>query len=128
MIDVLRSYAFAGRFVIHDFVIMPDHVHILLTIPGDLSIERAVQLIKGGFSFRAKKEIGFNGEVWQKGFAEEGVRDRSSFLRHRAYIEQNPAEAGLAKSSAEYPYSSACLKEMKRMSVAAPEQGLKPES
>jgi putative transposase len=117
LIDVLRSQALAGRFTIHDFVVMPDHLHILMTVPGGLTLEKAVQLIKGGFSFRAKKELGFMGEVWQKGFSEVGVRERSNFLEHRRYIEQNPLKAGLAASPEEYPYSSAHLKQKKHVAV-----------
>ena len=53
----------SGKMTIHEFVVMPNHVHLLLTIPGEMSIEKAMQLIKGGFSFRARKELGFHGEV-----------------------------------------------------------------
>jgi len=65
MIDVLRSYTLAGKFRVHDFVIMRNHVYVLVTVPGGTSVEKAMQLIKGNFSFRAKKELGFTGEVWQ---------------------------------------------------------------
>ena len=47
-IDVLRSYAAAKRFRVLDFVVMPDHVHLLLTLGAGMTIERAMQLIKGG--------------------------------------------------------------------------------
>ena len=57
-IDVLRHYVRLGKFEIHDFVVMPNHVHILLTIQGDVSLEKTMQWIKGGFSFRAKRELG----------------------------------------------------------------------
>lgn len=114
LIDVLRGHVHAHRFMIHDFVIMPNHVHILMTIPGDLSIEKAVQLIKGGFSFRAKRELGFSGEIWQKGFSEVGVRDRANFLEHRRYIEQNPVKAGLASSAELFPHGSAYFKKKRR--------------
>jgi putative transposase len=110
LMDVLRTHVSAGRFTIHDFVVMPDHFHILITIPGELSIEKAVQLIKGGFSFRATKELGFEREVWQKGFSEVAVRSRVNFLEHRRYIEQNPVKAGFATSPEAYPYSSAYFK------------------
>ena len=49
-IDVLRSYVAAGKLRVHDFVVMPDHVHLLLTVGGNMSIEKAMQFIKGGFS------------------------------------------------------------------------------
>jgi REP element-mobilizing transposase RayT len=54
------------RFLIHGFAVMPDHFHVLIT-PKE-SLERAVQYIKGGFSFRAKKELGWNGDVWSRDF------------------------------------------------------------
>lgn len=109
-IDVLRGHTIKGTFTVHDFVVMPNHVHILITIPGELSIEKAMQLMKGGFSYRAKKELGFSGEVWHKGFSDVGVRDRRSFLEHRRYIEENPVKDGLASSPAEFPFGSAYLK------------------
>ena len=63
-----------------------------------------MQLVKGGFSFRVRKEYGFRGEVWQRGFSEVRVSDQESFLNFRKYIQQNPVEAGLAESAELYPY------------------------
>jgi putative transposase len=61
LIDVLRSNVAAGKFQMHDFVIMPDHMHLLMTLPSDVSVEKVMQLIKGGFSYRLKRELGFQG-------------------------------------------------------------------
>jgi putative transposase len=113
LIDVLRSRVKAGSFTVHDFFVMPNHVHILLTIPGSATIEKAMQLIKGGFSFRAKKELGFQGEIWQRGFSDVRIVDESSLLQHRAYIDNNPVRAGLAGVPEDYPYGTACLKQRK---------------
>ena len=49
LIDTMRSYVKANKFVIHDFVVMPNHLHALLTVDNLTSIEKALQLIKGGF-------------------------------------------------------------------------------
>ena len=68
-IDVLRSYMRAKKFKVHDFVVMPDHVHALLTLGPEISIEKAAQLMKGNFSYRAKKEFGVKWEIWQKAAA-----------------------------------------------------------
>ncbi len=103
-IDALRSYVRAGKFKVHDFVVMPDHVHLLITVGGNVSIEKAVQFIKGGFSYRLAKEHGYSGEVWQRGFSEVRVDDRESFVRHRDYIAQNPVKRGLVNSAEEFPY------------------------
>ncbi len=102
MIDVLRSYVAAKKFTLHDFVVMPDHVHVLMTLDGTMSIEKAMQLIKGGYSFRLQKELGYTGEIWQRGFSEVRVDDRASFLAHRDYIDQNPVKAGLARTPDEF--------------------------
>lgn len=87
-IDVLRLTMRSRKITIHDFVVMPDHVHVLMTIAGDMSIEKAMQLIKGGFSYRANKELGFRGEIWQRGFSDVRITDRQSFEQHREYIEK----------------------------------------
>ena len=122
-VEVLRGYMHAGKFVVHDFVVMPDHVHVLMTVPGDLSLEKAMQFIKGGFSFRANRELGFKGEVWQRGFSDVRVEDAESFSAHRKYIHENPVEAGLANSVDEYPYGSAHLKQLKRAAKAGLDDG-----
>jgi len=72
-----------------------------------------MQLIKGGFSYRIRKELGYQGEVWQRGYSEVRIRDRRDFLKHRDYIDQNPIRAGLANTADEYPYGSAFFKKQK---------------
>jgi putative transposase len=114
LIDVLRSNVAAGKFQLHDFVIMPDHLHLLMTLPADITIEKAMQLIKGGFSYRLKKEFGYQGEVWQRGFSEVRIRDRQSFFEHRDYIVQNPVKAGLVDAAEQYPYCYTHLAKKKR--------------
>jgi len=62
-IDNLYHYRREGRYLLHEFVLMKDHFHLLVTVDGNTSIERAVQFIKGGFSYRAKKELDFRSAV-----------------------------------------------------------------
>jgi putative transposase len=119
LIDVLRGYVAAKKFTAHDFVVMPDHVHLLLTLDGTISIEKAMQLVKGGFSYRLKKELGYGGEIWQRGYSEVRVDDRKSFLAHRDYIYQNPVKAGLVDSPEKFPYCSLSLKRKKAAGAKA---------
>ena len=121
LVDVLRANMKAGRFKLHDFVIMPDHIRLLLTLEGTMTIEKAMQLIKGGFSYRLGKEHGVRIEVWQKGFSEVRVDDQESFQRHKAYIAANPVKAGLAASAGEYPYCFMYLASRKAAGAKAPE-------
>jgi putative transposase len=89
---------------LHEFVLMPDHFHLLIT--PKITLERAVQHIKGGFSFRAKKELGSAMEVWQVGFQDHRIRDASDYALHRGYIQQNPVRKNLCVSAPEYRWSS----------------------
>lgn len=104
LVDVLRSLVKEHKFELHDFVIMPDHVHLLLTVDRDMTIEKAMQLIKGRFSHRLSHEFGHKGDVWQRGFSEVQVIGKASFEKYRAYIAKNPVEANLIGAGESYPY------------------------
>ncbi|MFP5234537.1 MAG: REP-associated tyrosine transposase [Acidobacteriota bacterium] len=111
LIDVLRSLVAERKFELLDFVIMPDHLHLLLTVHDEMTIEKAMQLIKGRYSHRLSHEFGHLGEVWHRGFTEEQVLSRESFEKHRDYIAQNPVKAGMAKSEDEFPF---CFRHLTR--------------
>jgi len=57
----LKNYRAQNKYHLHEFVLMPDHFHLLLT--PTMTLEKAVQFIKGGFSYRVKKELGYGGEM-----------------------------------------------------------------
>ena len=96
-----------GRIFLHEFVLMPDHFHLVVTPAYDVSLEKAVQFIKGGYSFRVKKELGWSGEIWSTGFAEHRIKDAEDYENHRHYLFRNPVRAGLCERPEEYVYSSA---------------------
>jgi putative transposase len=110
LIAVLYHYRQQQEYLLHEFVIMPDHFHLLITVGTGITVERAVQLIKGGFAFRAGRELAFHPPVWQKGFSEVRVHDREALLRMREYIHANPVKRFLVEASADYSYSSAHAK------------------
>ncbi len=82
-----------------------------------------MQLIKGNFSYRAKKELGFTGGIWQRGFSDVRITGQESFIAHQEYIYNNPVKAGLANTPEEYPYSSAYLRKLKRAGAKAQFEG-----
>ncbi len=81
---------------------MPDHIHLLLT-PTAITLERTMQLIKGGFSRRLESKP----PTWQRSFTDKRMRTREDFLTHRDYIHHNPVRARLCQIPEDYPYSSA---------------------
>jgi putative transposase len=90
-----------------------------MTIPGDTTLEKTMQLIKGNFSFRVNRELEFRGEIWQRGFSDVRVLDEGSFRAHQEYIDNNPVRAGIAASPEEYPFGSSFLKKQKRSGAEA---------
>jgi putative transposase len=124
LIDVLRSYVAAGKFRVRDFVVMPDRVHLLITVGENIAIEKAMQLIKGGFSYRLSKEYGYSGEVRQRGFSDVRVENEASLQRHREYIAQNPIKRGLVSLAEDYPYCFEYLAKQKAAGAKAHSSGV----
>jgi putative transposase len=108
LIEVLQQGRHEHKYELHEFVIMPDHFHLLIT-PW-IALERAMQLIKGRLAFRAHNDFGVQPPIWQKSFFDRRVRDAQEYERYRAYIHQNPVRKGLAVKAEEFPYSSAQAK------------------
>lgn len=105
LVSVLLEYRSQQKYLLHEFVVMPDHFHLLIT--PVVTLERAVQFIKGGFSFRAGKAFGFRGGIWQRSFYDRRVRNATEYQNFCQYIHQNPVKRSLAQGPAEYSYSSA---------------------
>jgi putative transposase len=89
-----------GRYFLHAFVIMPDHMHALITPSYDHSVERCMDCIKGGFSHSVSSSGLAPARVWQRGYREHKVRDADDFVARKSYIAQNPEDWGLR----DYPH------------------------
>jgi putative transposase len=102
LLKTISDYRHQNRFQLHAFVIMPDHLHAILTPAPEVSLEKAMQYIKGGFSFRLKSKL----DVWSRSFNESQILAREKFDACKSYIEQNPIRARISESSDAYKYSS----------------------
>jgi putative transposase len=98
-------------------VILPDHLHFIWTLPsGDSDFSTRWRLIKSHFTRHwhygesQNKSISrqLKGEqgIWQRRFWEHLIRNDNDLARHIEYIHYNPVKHGLAKSPAEWQYSS----------------------
>jgi REP-associated tyrosine transposase len=106
-LNTLFKYRDRGVFQLYEFVLMPDHFHLLPAPKPTLALERAMQFIKGGYSHRFMKETGSRMEIWERSFTNHRVRDEADYEKHRVYIQLNPVRAGLVTRPQDYPYSSA---------------------
>jgi putative transposase len=109
-IDVLFDYQKQRKYRLHEFVVMPNHFHALLTPVSPVTLEKSVQFINGAFSFGPKRNWAF----WEKSgrpvFYDHRVRDGGEFSCFRQYVHMNPVRRGLVPRPKEFPYGSAMLK------------------
>ena len=95
-----------GHYVLHAHVVMPNHVHVLLTPRAPL--HRITGGIKGVSARDANGALGRTGKAfWQDESFDHWIRNGAQFERIRTYIEHNPVKAGLATSPEDWRWSSA---------------------
>jgi putative transposase len=102
IVDSLRRGVELGHYHLHSFVIMANHVHVLLLplVPP----ARLLKSLKGSTAREANRVQGRTGEpFWQRESYDHWIRDENEFSRIAAYIENNPVKAGLVACPENYP-------------------------
>ncbi|OYX42133.1 MAG: transposase [Rhodobacterales bacterium 32-67-9] len=101
-------------FGIDAWVVMPDHLHCVWTLPeGDADYSVRWRLIKSRFSrdlpkgrLRASHEARQERGIWQRRYWEHHIRDEADFAAHVRYCHMNPVKHGFVERSEDWPYSS----------------------
>jgi putative transposase len=101
-IDTLLHYRRLGHYKLHAYVVMPDHVHVVIT-PQSITLDQAVGLIKSGFSYRLDTKL----PIWEDGFTGYSIANMHDLEIVRAYLHQLPVRANLTTAAELYPHSSA---------------------
>ena len=107
VIATMLDYRQRGEYLFHEFVLMPDHLHVLVTPAPNNSLEKVMQFIKGGSSFRIHQQRGQKMQIWHAGFHDWTIRDAADWDSKAQYIRLNPVKTGLVERPEEWPYSSA---------------------
>ena len=95
-----------GHYTLHAFVVMPNHVHLLVT-PA-VALPKLTKSLKGITAKRANAILALTGSpFWQEESYDHLVRHAREFEKIRNYIEENPVRAGLVREASEYRWSSA---------------------
>jgi REP element-mobilizing transposase RayT len=95
-----------GHYLLHAFVVMLNHVHLLAT--PTVALPKLTKSLKGITAKRANAMWGLTGSpFWQEESFDRLVRHAGEFERIRNYIEENPVRAGLVRKASEFRWSSA---------------------
>jgi putative transposase len=101
-VDTLLHYRTLGHYKLHAYVVMPDCVHLILT-PQAISLDLAVELIKGGFTYRLDTDL----PVWAEKYAAYSIANIRDLEIARSNLHDIPVRARLAATAELFPYSSA---------------------
>jgi putative transposase len=92
---------------IYGFVLMDNHVHMVVEVGEDHNISKFMQAVLLSFSVKYRRKYGYVGHVWQGRFQSKPIMGEEYILECLNYIHLNPVRAGMVSNSCEYLYSSA---------------------
>jgi REP element-mobilizing transposase RayT len=105
MVEAIRYREREGVYVLHNYVVMANHVHLLIS--PRIELPKLTHSLKGFTARRANQMLGATGQpFWQDESYDRWVRDEVEFERIADYIENNPVSAGLCATPEEFPWSS----------------------
>ncbi len=96
-----------SRYRLHSWVIMPNHVHLLMTQSEGESLSRIMHSLKSFTAKEANRLLGRSGHFWSKEYFDRYIRDSDHFVKTKRYIERNPVKAGLCEVPEEWEFGSA---------------------
>ena len=101
-------YEHERRAIVHAAVVMPNHVHLVVSamFDGDVpfSMSEITQAIKGAGAHRVNRMLGRNGPLWQTETFDHCIRTEESFEQKIAYVISNPVRAGIVSRPREYQW------------------------
>ncbi len=113
--DVVRRVRERHPFHIDGWVVLPDHMHCIWTLPkGDDDYAKRIRLVKTLFSKEMPKterrssvrqRKGERG-IWQRRYWEHTIRDERDYATHMDYLHYNPVKHGYADKVMDWPYST----------------------
>lgn len=105
VVNILRQEHDAGRAYSHAFVLMPDHLHWLISLPAGNSLTNLMRSVKTFTARRLnQRTVHRGGQIWQRGFHDRALRREEDLRQAGRYVVANPLRAGLVATIGEYPH------------------------
>jgi putative transposase len=105
VLHALRILEAEGNEIVR-WVIMPNHIHLLIRVRSGASLQSVMRSFKGRTGKEANKILGTSGRFWFPEFFDRYIRDGEHLRRVIRYIDQNPVRAGLVRMAADWPFGS----------------------
>ena len=104
MRESIASSEQKNRLVALCWLLMPDHLHLLLQLADTSSLSAAVNTLKADSARRINRALGCSGQLWQRGFYDHQLRDDEDARTQARYLIANPLRAGLVTKVRDYPH------------------------
>ena len=105
-LEILTRYKSKESFRLYHWVLMNNHVHLLLAIPEEGSLAKAMHGINLAYTSWFNRKYKRVGHLWQGRFKSFPVENDRYLLACGRYIERNPLRAGIVERPGDYPWSS----------------------
>lgn len=112
MIQESLLHSDGERYWLSAWVVMPNHIHLVLTPKSPWSLSRIMKLFKSYTSHEANRILGRQGQFWMEDYFDRYVRDHKHFTNAIGYIESNPVRARLCEKASDWRFSSAWYREL----------------
>ena len=106
--ETLRNVRGLHPFEMRAYALMPDHIHLLLRVPGTTDISKIIHSLKRNFTLNYRRAHGLatSVNVWQRGFWDHVIRDERDYYLHLDYIQFNPVKHGYVTRPEDYADTS----------------------
>ncbi len=94
------------KYLLHAYVVMPDHFHLILKPIHGYSLAEIMKAIKGGSAYELNKKLERKGKFWQIENFDHLIRNDRDLRETWDYIKDNPVKGKLVKEAENYPFSS----------------------
>lgn len=107
LLSSIRKYQERKGFKIYGFVLMDNHVHLIMEVCEENNISKVMQVLLLSYSTKYRRKYPYVGHVWQGRFKSKPIMNEGYFIENLNYIHNNPVRAGMVSNPSEYIYSSA---------------------
>ncbi len=107
IVEAALDYFQGVRYALHAWVVMPNHVHVVVTPSEDDELSKILHSWKSFTSNRINVLLGQSGRLWQEESFDHVIRSEEDLLKFIAYTENNPVVAGLCRRPEDWPFGSA---------------------
>ena len=114
LVEDALLYFDKDRYRLLAWVVMPNHVHVLIEIIHGHPLHKIISSWKSFTAHKANKLLGRSGQFWFQDYFDRYIRNERHFYNVVRYIHENPVKAGLVAKAVDWPFSSAKLWERER--------------